>query len=69
MLEDRFEPGFRIELHRKDVGIALETAREQGVALPATAQVAELFNALIAQGSGALDHSALVTLYRQLSAS
>ena len=68
MLEDRFEPGFRIELHRKDVGIALETARDQGVALPATAQVAELFNALIAQGSGSLDHSALVTLYRQLSA-
>lgn len=69
MLEDRFEPGFRIELHRKDVGIALETARDLGVALPATAQVAELFNALIAQGSGSLDHSALVTLYRQLSAS
>jgi 2-hydroxy-3-oxopropionate reductase len=69
MLEDRFEPGFRIELHRKDVGIALETARDIGVALPATAQVAELFNALIAQGSGSLDHSALVTLYRQLSAS
>jgi 2-hydroxy-3-oxopropionate reductase len=69
MLEDRFEPGFRIELHRKDVGIALGTARDIGVALPATAQVAELFNALIAQGSGSLDHSALVTLYRQLSAS
>ena len=69
MLEDRFEPGFRIELHRKDVGIALETAREQGVALPATALVGELFNALIAQGSGRLDHSALVTLYRQLSGS
>ena len=67
MLEDRFEPGFRIELHRKDVGIALETAREQGVALPATALVAELFNALIAQGAGDRDHSALVTLYRQLS--
>ena len=69
MLEDRFEPGFRIALHRKDVGIALDTARDQGVALPATAQVAELFNALIAQGSGGLDHSALVTLYRQLSGS
>ena len=69
MLEDRFEPGFRIALHRKDVGIALDTGRDQGVALPATAQVAELFNALIAQGSGGLDHSALVTLYRQLSGS
>ena len=69
MLEDHFEPGFRIALHRKDVGIALETARDHGVALPATAQVAELFNALIAQGSGDRDHSALVTLYRQLSGS
>ena len=69
MLDDAFKPGFRIELHRKDVGIALETARDQGVSLPATAQVAEQFNALIAQGSGGLDHSALVTLYRQLSGS
>ena len=69
MLEDRFEPGFRIALHRKDVGIALDTARDLGVALPATAQVAELFNALIAQGAGDRDHSALVTLYRQLSGS
>lgn len=69
MLEGRFDPGFRIELHRKDLAIALQSAREDGVALPATAHVAELFNALIAQGSGALDHSALVTLYRQLSAS
>ena len=68
MLEGRFDPGFRIELHRKDLAIALQSAREDGVALPATAQVAELLNALIAQGSGALDHSALVTLYRQLSA-
>lgn len=68
MLEGRFEPGFRIELHRKDLAIALQAAREEGVALLATAQVAELLNALIAQGSGALDHSALVGLYRQLSA-
>jgi len=67
MLEDRFDPGFRIELHRKDLAIALQTAREDGVALPATAHVAEMFNALIAQGSGARDHSALVTLYRRLS--
>ena len=69
MLEGRFDPGFRIELHRKDLAIALQSAREDGVPLLATAQVAELFNALIAQGSGTLDHSALVTLYRALSAS
>lgn len=68
MLEEHFEPGFRIELHRKDLAIALQTAREEGVPLLATAQVAELFNALIAQGAGGQDHAALATLYRSLSA-
>ena len=68
MLEGRFDPGFRIELHRKDLAIAQQIAREDGVALLATGQVAELLNALIAQGSGALDHSALATVYGQLSA-
>jgi len=67
MLEGRFDPGFRIELHRKDLAIALQAAREEGVALLATAQVAELLNALIAQGAGGRDHSALSTLYDQLS--
>lgn len=68
MLEGRYEPGFRIELHRKDLAIALQAAREEGVPLLATAQVAELLNALIAQGAGGLDHSAIATLYEQLSA-
>ena len=68
MLEGRYEPGFRIELHRKDLAIALQAAREEGVPLLATAQVAELLNALIAQGAGGRDHSALATLYEQLSA-
>jgi len=68
MLEGQFDPGFRIELHRKDLAIALQSAREEGVALLATAQVAELLNALIAQGAGGRDHSALSTLYDQLSA-
>lgn len=67
MLEGRYEPGFRVELHRKDLAIALQSAREEGVPLLATAQVAELLNALIAQGSGALDHSALAMLYERLS--
>lgn len=67
MLEGRFDPGFRIELHRKDLAIALQSAREDGVPLLGTAQVAELLNALIAQGAGGRDHSALSTLYDQLS--
>ncbi len=68
MLDGAFDPGFRLALHRKDLGIALQTAREAGVPLLATAQVAELLNALIAQGAGDRDHSALVTLYEQLAA-
>jgi len=67
MLEGRHEPGFRIELHRKDLAIALQSAREDGLPLLATAQVAGLLDALIAQGAGALDHSAISTLYDQLS--
>lgn len=67
MLEGSYEPGFRVDLHRKDLAIALQASREEGVPLLATAQVAELFNALIAKGSGGLDSSALATLYEQLS--
>ncbi|MDQ6607579.1 MAG: NAD-binding protein, partial [Actinomycetota bacterium] len=67
MLEASYDPGFRIELHRKDLAIALQLAREEGVPLLATAQVAELLNALIAQGAGGQDHSAIATLYERLS--
>lgn len=67
MLDRTFDPGFRIELHRKDLAIALQAGREEGVPVLATAQVASLLDALIAQGSGRLDHSAIVTLYEQLS--
>ena len=67
MLDRSFDPGFRLELHRKDLAIALQTAREEGVPLLATAQAAELMNALLAQGAGDRDHSALVQVYEQLS--
>ena len=67
MLDHSFDPGFRLELHRKDLAIALQTAREEGVPLLATAQAAELMNALLAQGAGDRDHSALVEIYEQLS--
>jgi 2-hydroxy-3-oxopropionate reductase len=65
-LQRNFQPGFKVKLHRKDLGIILQTAREVGLALPATASVAELMNALIAQGGGDLDHSALVTVLEKL---
>jgi 2-hydroxy-3-oxopropionate reductase len=66
MLDGAFDPGFRAALHRKDLGIALDAAREQGVPLLATAQAAELFNALIAGGDGDRDHSALALVYERL---
>ena len=67
ILERSFEPGFRIRLHRKDLGIALQTGREMGVSIFATAQAAEMMDALMAQGKGELDHSALALLVEQLS--
>jgi 2-hydroxy-3-oxopropionate reductase len=62
-----FAPGFRIELHHKDLGIVTAAAREAGVAIPLGAAVAQLVGALRAQGHGGLDHSALLLLVEQLS--
>ena len=67
MIAHNFQPGFRIDLHRKDLGIALATAGANGVPVPAAALVAQLFEALAAAGSGDLDHSALVTAYENLA--
>lgn len=66
ILQRNFQPGFKIKLHRKDLAIILNTARELGLALPTTAGVAELMNALIGRGGGELDHSALVTILEAL---
>lgn len=57
-----FEPGFRIELHHKDLGIALATAREVGVPLPVTALVDQMLQELQVKGRGELDHSALLSV-------
>jgi 2-hydroxy-3-oxopropionate reductase len=67
MLARRFEPGFRIDLHHKDMGIVTAAAREKGVVIPLGAVVAQLIASLRAQGHGALDHSALLKLVEQLS--
>ena len=67
MLARRFEPGFRVDLHHKDLGITLASARQAGVALPVTAVVAQLLTALRSAGRGALDHTALLTLIDELS--
>ena len=60
MVKRTFDPGFRIELHQKDLNLALSTGRQLGVALPNTATCQELFNACAAHGGSAWDHSAMV---------
>jgi 2-hydroxy-3-oxopropionate reductase len=60
-----FEPGFRIELHHKDLGIALAAGREYSVALPVTAIVDQMLEASKAKGRGDRDHSALLTLLEE----
>ena len=68
MLTRSFDPGFRVDLHHKDLGIVTSAAREAGVAIPLGAHVAQLMGSLRAQGHGSLDHSALLLLVEQLSA-
>jgi 2-hydroxy-3-oxopropionate reductase len=60
MIKRTFDPGFRIELHQKDLNLALSSARQVGLSLPNTATAQELFNACAARGGKAWDHSALV---------
>jgi 2-hydroxy-3-oxopropionate reductase len=67
MLARQFTPGFRIDLHDKDMGIAVAAARKAGVALPVTGLTAQLMAAAKAMGLGDLDHSALLTVVERLS--
>jgi 2-hydroxy-3-oxopropionate reductase len=67
MLAGQFAPGFRIDLHHKDMGIVTAAARERDVTLPVGALVAQLIGALRAQGDGSLDHSALLRGVERLS--
>lgn len=60
MVKRTFDPGFRIELHQKDLNIALQGAKSLGVSLPNTATAQELFNACSANGGSSWDHSAMV---------
>jgi 2-hydroxy-3-oxopropionate reductase len=67
MLARQFRPGFRIDLHHKDMGIALAAAREAGVVLPLGALIGQLMASARAQGDGGLDHSALLRGVERLS--
>jgi 2-hydroxy-3-oxopropionate reductase len=67
MIKRTFDPGFRIELHQKDLNLALSGARELGISLPNTATAQELFNACSARGGKAWDHSAMVRALETLA--
>jgi 2-hydroxy-3-oxopropionate reductase len=67
MIKRNFEPGFRIELHQKDLNLALQGARALGVSLPNTASCQELFNACAAHGGKAWDHSGMVRALEMLA--
>ena len=67
MVKRTFDPGFRIELHQKDLNLALSSARALGVALPNTAMAQELFNSCVAHGGKAWDHSAMVRALEMMS--
>lgn len=67
MIKRTFDPGFRVELHQKDLNIALQGARSLGVSLPGTAGAQELFNACTAAGAAEADHSAIVKVLEKLA--
>jgi 2-hydroxy-3-oxopropionate reductase len=67
MIKRTFDPGFRIELHQKDLNLALQGAKALGVSLPHTASAQELMNACAANGMSQLDHSALCRAIELLS--
>jgi 2-hydroxy-3-oxopropionate reductase len=67
MVKRTFEPGFRIELHQKDLNLALSSARALGVSLPNTAMAQELFNSCAAHGGKAWDHSAMVKALEKMA--
>ena len=67
MLAESFAPGFRIDLHHKDLGIVTSAAREAGVVVPVAALVAQLMTSARANGDGGLDHSALLRGVQRLS--
>ena len=66
-LEGNYAPGFKVDLHRKDMNIALQSGRDLSVPLPGSSIVATQMDSLIARGDGQLDHSALALLLCQMS--
>lgn len=67
MIKRTFDPGFRIELHQKDLNLALQGAKSMGVSLPNTATAQELFNSCVANGGAKSDHSAMVKALERMA--
>jgi 2-hydroxy-3-oxopropionate reductase len=67
IIDRNFKPGFRIKLHRKDMRIALQTGKDISVPLPGSAVVAAQMDAILADGNGDLDHSALALYLESVS--
>ncbi len=67
MIEGTFEPGFKVDLHLKDLKIALDYAKEKGVSAPVTALATQLLTAVSLSGGGDLDHSAIIQAIRGLT--
>jgi 2-hydroxy-3-oxopropionate reductase len=67
MLDRNFQPGGKVRSHRKDIEIALSVAREQGICLPGTSMISQLFNALAARGGLDWDHSSVIRVLEFMS--
>jgi len=67
MMDRKFSPGFRVNLHIKDLGNVLETSHEVGVPLPLAAAVMEIMQALKVDGMGDCDHGSIVRFYEKLA--
>ncbi len=67
MMDRNFKPGFRIDLHIKDLTNVLETSRSVGVPLPLASQVMEIMQAIKQDGSGVEDHSSIVKFYEKIA--
>jgi 2-hydroxy-3-oxopropionate reductase len=67
MMDRNYKPGFRIDLHIKDMNNVMETSREVGVPLPLAAQVVQIMQAIKQDGCGALDHSSIVKFYEKIA--
>jgi 2-hydroxy-3-oxopropionate reductase len=67
MIDGNFAPGFKAKLHQKDMAIAVKTAQDLGIALPASAMAAQYMNALVGTGQGELDSSAIVKIIEGMS--